>query len=79
MKIFVLKPLGFRKLSYFSEMRNDALMHREGLKGYWRPLQNVWLATHFTLMLKYVKYPPPLQGITIASPFEPLGWLFSKG
>ena len=32
-KIFVLKPLDFRKLSYFSEMRNDALMHREGLKG----------------------------------------------
>ena len=30
MKIFVLKPLGFRKLSYFSEMLNDALMHREG-------------------------------------------------
>ena len=33
MKIFVLKPLGFRELSYFSEMRNDALMHREGLNG----------------------------------------------
>ena len=31
MQIFVLKPLGFRKLSYFSEMRNEALMHREGL------------------------------------------------
>ena len=34
MKIFVLKPLGFRKLSYSSDMRNDALMHREGLKGF---------------------------------------------
>ena len=33
MKIFDLNPLGFRKLSYFSEMLNDALMHREGLKG----------------------------------------------
>ena len=34
MKIVVLKPPGFRKLSHFSEMRNDALMHREGLKGF---------------------------------------------
>ena len=33
MKIFVLKPAGFRKLSHSSEMQNDALMHREGLKG----------------------------------------------
>ena len=33
MKIFGLKPLGFRKLGHFSEMRNDVLMHREGLKG----------------------------------------------
>ena len=33
MKMFALKLLGFRKLSHSSEMRNDALMHREGLKG----------------------------------------------
>ena len=33
MKIFFLKPLDFRKFSHFSEMRNDALMHREVLKG----------------------------------------------
>ena len=35
MKIFVLIPLGFTKLSHFSEMQDDALMHREGLKGQW--------------------------------------------
>ena len=29
----ILKPLGFRKLIMFSWMSNDALMHREGLKG----------------------------------------------
>ena len=33
MKIFVVKPLGFRKLSHASEMQNDALMYRVGLKG----------------------------------------------
>ena len=33
MKIVVLKPPGFRKLSHSSEMRNDVLMHRESLKG----------------------------------------------
>ena len=33
MKIFVVKPVGFRKLSHSSEMQNDAFMHREGLKG----------------------------------------------
>ena len=33
MKIVVLKPLGFRKLIHSLHMRNDALMHREGLKG----------------------------------------------
>ena len=33
MKIFVLKPLKFQEIKLFSEMRNDALMHREGLKG----------------------------------------------
>ena len=33
MKIFILKPLVERKLSLFSGMWNDALMHREGLKG----------------------------------------------
>ena len=27
------KPSACSKLSHFSEMRNDALMHREGLKG----------------------------------------------
>ena len=32
-KIVILKPLGFRKLSHSSDMQNDALMHREGLKG----------------------------------------------
>ena len=32
-RIFVLKPLDFRKFSHYSEMRNDALMHRQGLKG----------------------------------------------
>ena len=37
MKNFVPKPLGFRKFSYFSEMWNDALMHREGLEGYLNP------------------------------------------
>ena len=38
MNFLVLKPPGFRKLSHFSEMRNDALIHREGLKGYVRIL-----------------------------------------
>ena len=33
MKIFVLKALVDGKLSLFSGMYNDALMHREGLKG----------------------------------------------
>ena len=31
--IFALKLIGFRKLSQFSEMLNDALMHREGLES----------------------------------------------
>ena len=31
MKCFVLQPPGFRKLSHSSEMRNDALMHRDGI------------------------------------------------
>ena len=30
MTIFVLKPLGFRKLGHYSEMQNDALVYREG-------------------------------------------------
>ena len=30
---FSSKNLDSRKLSYYSEMQNDALMHREGLKG----------------------------------------------
>ena len=29
----VLKLPDFRTISHFSEMQNDALMHREGLKG----------------------------------------------
>ena len=33
MKICGLKALGFGKLGHSSEMQNDALMHREGLKG----------------------------------------------
>ena len=33
MKIFVLKPLVVGKLNLFSGMKNDALMHRGGLKG----------------------------------------------
>ena len=33
MKIFVPKPLGFTKLSHFSEMLDDALMHRDGVMG----------------------------------------------
>ena len=33
MKIFVLKPFVLGKLSLLSGMYNDALMHREGLKG----------------------------------------------
>ena len=39
MKLFVLKPLGFRKLCHSSEMRNDALMRRGGLNGlFWSGL-----------------------------------------
>ena len=34
MEIFILKPLVAEKLSVFSGMWDDALMHREGLKGY---------------------------------------------
>ena len=34
MIIFVLKPLGYRKLSHSIEVRNDALKHRESLKGF---------------------------------------------
>ena len=33
MEIFVLKPFVVGKLGLFSVMQNDALMHREGLKG----------------------------------------------
>ena len=33
MEIFILKPLVVGKSSVFSGMKNDALMHREGLKG----------------------------------------------
>ena len=34
MEIFILKPLVVGKLSLFSGMQIDALMYREGLKGY---------------------------------------------
>ena len=34
MIIFVLRPLVVGQLSLFSGMENDALMHREGLKGF---------------------------------------------
>ena len=34
-EFFVLKSPGFKKLGHSSEMRNDALMHRVGLKGYY--------------------------------------------
>ena len=39
MGIFILKPLVLRKLSLFKN-ENDALMHREGLKGVtvWRKI-----------------------------------------
>ena len=33
MEIFILEPLVVGKLSLFTGMWNDALMHREGLKG----------------------------------------------
>ena len=33
MEIFILKPLDVGKLLLFSGMYNDALMHRESLKG----------------------------------------------
>ena len=33
MNIFVPKPLCFTKLSHFSEMQDDVLLHCEGLKG----------------------------------------------
>ena len=33
MGIFILKPLVVEKLGLFSGMQNDALVHREGLKG----------------------------------------------
>ena len=39
-KIFVLKPIGFGKLSYFSEMRNAVLMHREGLESLYLYIQH---------------------------------------
>ena len=32
--MFVLKSLGFRKLRHSSELQNDALMHREDVKGF---------------------------------------------
>ena len=36
MEISILKPLVVGKLSLFLGMYNDALMHREGLKGKWK-------------------------------------------
>ena len=35
MEIFVLKSLVVGKLSIFSGVQNDALMHRRGFKGSW--------------------------------------------
>ena len=32
--MFVLKSLGFRKLRHSSELQDDALMHREDVKGF---------------------------------------------
>ena len=32
-EIFVLKPLYVCEISHSSDMQNDVLMHREGLKG----------------------------------------------
>ena len=34
MQIFDLKPPNFREFDHFSEMRNDALMHREDIIGH---------------------------------------------
>ena len=48
MKIFVLKLLDCRKLGHSSEMQNDALMYREGLKGKYRGCSVVFL-THKNL------------------------------
>ena len=36
METLALQPPDFRKLNHSSEMQHDALMHREGLKGYLR-------------------------------------------
>ena len=33
MEIFILKPLVVGKLSLFAGMQNNALKHRDGLKG----------------------------------------------
>ena len=33
MNFFILNPLGFKKWGHSSEMQNDDLIHREGLKG----------------------------------------------
>ena len=33
MESFILKPLVVGKLNLFTGIQNDALMHREGLKG----------------------------------------------
>ena len=42
-----------RKLSNSSEMQNDALMHREGLKGLtiYPPNFSIWIFTHLKLCL----------------------------
>ena len=46
--IFVLKPLGFRKLSPSSEMQNDAFMHKKGLNpNFSRPVDK-----HFQVCFK---------------------------
>ena len=44
MDIFVLTPLVVGKISLYSGMSNDALMHREGLEGYTTTLYHIVLA-----------------------------------
>ena len=46
MEIFILRPPVVGKLSLFSGMYNDALMHREDLKG--KPITTQLSAIYFT-------------------------------
>ena len=48
--MFVLKPLGFRKLGHYWVMQNDALMHREGLTVQ-PPNYSIGIFTHLKLCL----------------------------